>query len=216
MELKKLFKINELSKEQKDIIRVLCNEYEAMFIRTISTKDKNAINYRNRYDDKKAFGYWKSSNEVELIEILRTLNIKSIFDIGCGPGLFLQNLYTIMASFMQNLIIGGIDKNEHCIRLAKRICIQNNESFEVLNMFDITTSLLKKWDCVYIWDPLTEKDEIKKFLFHLASVIPKNKYIIFSPYQMSWSLQSMITKKEIENITILEQPNIYSFIIFKS
>ena len=112
-------------------------------------------------------------------DILDTLEFKSILDIGCGSGDFLEEVrrrYEID-------IADGIDKSLHMVEIAnsKGLSVTNRDLKEIDNRYDIVTAT---FDMVNYLNP----EEFIEFFSDLKRVLKEGGYFIFdinSQYALS-------------------------------
>lgn len=202
---------------------VLINEMGHIWVeamRILSTNEfKKKINYitafsqgeENKKDDKTNYGYYINHHMAPLIDLIKHLKIKSIFDlgIGCGMGLSALRYY-----FRQDLKIGGVDINKHAVEIARQILYPyqyiNDAPIYNKDIFKLTASNIRNYKCLYFWDPFIGMEIINKFINHLSKIGHKNQFIIAKSMTTSYELFSKINNGKITNIEIVGQYSSYT------
>ncbi len=114
-------------------------------------------------------GFYEEYDELysRYLEILDTLHVKSILDIGCGNGKFLQRLKKAKYNAL------GIDRSQEMISTALSLGVKAKK----IELCD----LVQKFDCATaVGDVLNylPKDELKLFFEDLHNVLKKDAYFI--------------------------------------
>ena len=99
-----------------------------------------------------------SATDVEFVDMVGKLNIRSVLDIGCGAGAF----YYLLKSAHPNIKYKGSDLSSAQIRRAKLRF--GDDLFEVKNVEDITVDEFAKYDAVHahsVFSFMTPKTQIE-------------------------------------------------------
>lgn len=134
-----------------------------------------------------------------LVETLRKLEIKSLLDLGSGPGILLKVIYEVIDYNYYNsklylynnseLKLGGIEYNQKYINIAKTIIntkILQKSGFKnvLVKKGDITKirrQTIKDFECMYAYEPLLSKTLAEKFAKNLYNIMGENQLFILRP-----------------------------------
>jgi len=114
-------------------------------------------------------GFYDEYNELysKYLDILKSLNVYNILDVGCGNGNFLRLLKD------RNYKAQGIDRSKEMIKIARSLGVDAQN----IELRDVE----KKYDCVTaIGDVLNymTKEELHKFFSEVKNSLGKNRYVV--------------------------------------
>jgi hypothetical protein len=117
------------------------------------------------------YGYYVSldSSFKNLCKIVELLDIKKFCDLGAGSGILLKALIY----FKQMRKIIGYEN--------EKILVDNsmNDYVKLKDIFDLTITDLKDFECIYFWEPFKSDELANKFVNHLSKVTSKGQIIIY-------------------------------------
>lgn len=114
-------------------------------------------------------GFYDEYNKLYLryLDILESLHVETILDVGCGNGKFLRLLKD------RNYKAKGIDRSKEMIKIAQSLGVeaQNIELCDVLGKYDCITA---------VGDVLNymTKEELHKFFIEIKNTLGENGYFI--------------------------------------
>ena len=91
--------------------------------------------WQSKWDDMKTYGPFSRHGRRILKEMIRPLDFRSVLDVGCGQGAFLQELQ----SELPHIEVHGIDISSSAVELARKRVANGRFS-----MLDITTKFLEE------------------------------------------------------------------------
>ncbi len=120
------------------------------------------------------FGYYTNKN-VCLPNVVERLGVKSIIDLGCGPGLVIKTLKQL--NYVNK--IKGFDNEADFISIAKGRYSNHNEEFTKKDITKLTKEDLEYYDAVYFWEPIICPITGKKFIKNLVKNLKKDTFILY-------------------------------------
>lgn len=151
-------------------------------------------------DGKRAWNYvpTKESSMIDIISLLIKLDITSFIDLGCGAGILLQilhdvhNTYPSMFNF-KKLRLNGIELERKWINKSKLLLSTNfvnkqNWDFQnkkIIKKGDITKirkQSIKDFECIYVYEPLIDKENCKKFADNIFSIMSNKQILVLNPH----------------------------------
>ena len=114
-------------------------------------------------------GFYDEYNKLyfKYLDILKSLDVYNILDVGCGNGNFLRLLKD------RNYNAQGIDRSKEMIKIARSLGVDAQN----IELCDVE----KKYDCVTaIGDVLNymTKEELRKFFSEIKNSLGKNRYVV--------------------------------------
>lgn len=145
--------------------------------------DKNGhyINDQIHYNPKREgknkgqWGYYINYAIGELLYTLDALKAKSILDLGSGSGILLYYIYKYS---IPRIDIMGYEIEQRLITIANKIIPNKTKKKNILTL---RKSDIEKYDVIYFWEPLADRELAKKFVDNLTKIINKNQTIIYYP-----------------------------------
>ncbi|MTI69185.1 MAG: class I SAM-dependent methyltransferase [Firmicutes bacterium] len=117
-----------------------------------------------------------------IVESLELKKGDKLIDLGCGPGLYLNELYKY------GLNLTGIDYSKRSIEYAKEYSIENNLDIKYLYKDYLTLDYNEKFDVatlIYYDFGCFKESDVKKLLKIINSLLKKDGYFVFdvqTPY----------------------------------
>ena len=105
----------------------------------------------DRYDTattSRKLSTFRSPVELEFLDMVEALDIKSVFDIGCGAGAF----YHLLSSVSPNMVYQGIDLSTAQIERAR---LRFGNMFEVRDVRIVSEEEFSKYDAVHAYSVFT-------------------------------------------------------------
>jgi trans-aconitate methyltransferase len=139
-------------------------------------------NFINNWKNKKVFEKQLELNKSEFnnsypqhwfdfLNTIKSLNISSILDVGCGSGIY----YKLCKKELPNINYFGVDYSIDAIKIAKREYSETN--FDVKSINDLTEDYLNQFDLIHlgaVLDVLPNGDEVFERILNLK---PKKLFI---------------------------------------
>lgn len=119
------------------------------------------------------FGYYVSdpSIAIEISSIMKLMKLYNICDLGSGCGILIDilRIFDIMAD--------GFEIEDSLINIEKNIF--NNGSTYKKDLLSLSGNDLKKYDCLFFWEPFSDYKLCKRFVKVLERSCSKNQYIFY-------------------------------------
>ncbi len=147
----------------------------------MSKKDNNQENHFDEY----AFDWWNKTGNYKLLHNLNPLRLeyvssrfelknKKILDIGCGGGIFSEELSKLGAR------VTGIDSSKKSVSIAKQHAKENKLDIEYINGSILDTEDLKKFDCIVCFEMIEHINEPSKLIEKIDSLSTKGTHLFMS------------------------------------
>lgn len=121
------------------------------------------------------YKYYVSSCVVQLVQLLKHLNVNTLVDLGCGAGILCKALN------MEGIITGGYDIEEPLIKIAKRFNDDEYFRFAIKDITKLKQKDIVPYKAIYFWEPILSRDLCKTFINNLVSIVTPDQYIICRP-----------------------------------
>jgi SAM-dependent methyltransferase len=152
-------------------IEDLKNEHD-LWIVDLGVDGNNELIFEN--NQKELHNNWK-----DLYNIVYRLGVSSAFEVGCGSGQHLYNLYQIYEGW-DCFKLGGCDINYEQIQFGKDVLELPNEVYENVRVLDFTRQdipqIVDKYDIVY------SQAVLMHLSHHNALAVLKNMYEVSNKY----------------------------------
>ena len=147
----------------------------------MSKKDNNQENHFDEY----AFDWWNKTGNYKLLHNLNPLRLeyvsshfelknKKILDIGCGGGIFSEELSKLGAR------VTGIDSSKKSVSIAKQHAKENKLDIEYINGSILDTEDLKKFDCIVCFEMIEHINEPSKLIEKIDNLSTKGTHLFMS------------------------------------
>lgn len=200
--------INEKSKisfkhktKINDYNSTLTNLYKAV---RKPNSGENTLDYKVKLtgDNKGQFGYYVTEDVASIIGIMKAVKAKSILDLGSGPGLILKTIRTFT-----KFEVSGYDNERELVEIGNHIL--GYDTLKLKDILTVTTQDIGKFDVLYFWEPLRDRELCEKFVDNLSKVTVKDQYIIYKP---AGSIAEYLHKVErFEKVELYGQDNHMSY-----
>ena len=136
-------------------------------------------NNQESHFDEYAFDWWNKTGNYKLLHNLNPLRLdyvssrfelrsKKILDIGCGGGIFSEELSRYGAK------VTGIDSSLKSVNVAKQHAKENNLDIEYRNGSVLDTKDLKKYDCIVCFEMIEHINEPIRLIEKIDGFIERN------------------------------------------
>ena len=161
----------ETDREERIFLDTMHNATESLIDMFKSVSKILDPNFEVIYTGKKngQWGYYPSKMAPNVAILMRKYGLHSIVDLGSGAGLFLLTMKHL------GYETKGIEIEESLVKLSHSLGISTQQK----DILKLTKPDIKKFGCIYFWEPLRETALCEKFVENLAKVVTKGQYIIY-------------------------------------
>ena len=155
-------------------------------------------NNQESHFDEYAFDWWNKTGNYKLLHNLNPLRLdyvssrfelrsKKILDIGCGGGIFSEELSRYGAK------VTGIDSSKKSVNIAKQHAKENNLDIEYRNGSVLDMKDLQKYDCIVCFEMIEHINEPIRLIEKIDSMSSKGTHLFMST--INRNLKSFIFAK---------------------
>lgn len=144
-------------------------------------------------DNGTEYKYYHNTELQDLVYILRTLQTKSIVDLGCGAGLLMAQVRCELPA----LNVFGFDNEDQLLDIAKQLIECSKK-----NIMDLSEKDIREYDTLYTWCPFKTFEVAKSFSVVLINCMhPGQRLISYDEggVYLSKILESSEQLQEIKN-----------------
>mgnify|MGYP001314261973 CR=1 FL=1 len=145
----------------------------------------NINNNQENHFDEYAFDWWNKTGNYELLHNLNPCRLeyilsrfelknKKILDVGCGGGIFSEELSKFGAK------VTGIDSSTKSVNIAKQHAKENNLDIEYINGSILDIENLEKYDCIVCFEMIEHINEPNKLIEKIESLSTKGTHLFMS------------------------------------
>ena len=165
---------------------------------------KNDIDYQPKTigKNKGQYGYYISEYCGSLVILMKRLKLKSLLDLGSGPGLILN---PIKRNVPHSRCV-GYEIEEELVNIGNSISYLPILRKDILK---ITKEDIKDFQVIYFWEPLKDEVLAKKFVENLSKIVIPNQIICYKPAGFIYNFLRQNSK-----FTEIKDLHSYSFQIF--
>jgi hypothetical protein len=125
-------------------------------------------------DTGESWDFVHNYNILPLVEIVHSLKVKSLIDLGSGPGLI---LYALSCFFDYRLKLSGIEYDKNLVDIGNKVLGDDKDIIKEKDLNNLNVKDIFEYDIIYTWDPFKHK-AIGKFGDKLASLMRKDQYLV--------------------------------------
>ena len=135
--------------------------------------------------DSYAYDWWNKSGNYKLLHKLNPLRLqyvssrfdlkdKKVLDIGCGGGIFTEEL------FKQGAVVTGIDSSKKSIKIARQHAKEKKYDIEYINASILETTDLDSFDCIISFEMIEHIEKPNKLMEIINKISHKDTHLFMS------------------------------------
>tara|TARA_B100000035_G_scaffold252545_1_gene221830 strand:- start:3992 stop:4714 length:723 start_codon:yes stop_codon:yes gene_type:complete len=135
--------------------------------------------------DSYAYDWWNKSGNYKLLHKLNPLRLqyvssrfelknKKVLDIGCGGGIFTEEL------FKQGAIVTGIDSSKKSIKIAKQHAKEKKYDIQYINASILETTELDSFDCIISFEMIEHIARPNELMKTIHNISHKKTHLFMS------------------------------------